>query len=178
MTKRIIAITFIFICTSVAWGILGGTVFSRTYDSGSVSSGKVESLWGTEQNQGPPTASFTTKVSKKEETFDNGKKTVKTVEEQYVTPLALESSHINVDLDLKHRQKGLLWYSTYKVAFAGVYTFLNSSDKEQTIDFKLKFPTAQAIYDNLNFVVDGNAVAITNEANSANAQVKVGAGKT
>ena len=34
MTKRIIAIAFIFICTSVAWAILGGTIFSRTYDSG------------------------------------------------------------------------------------------------------------------------------------------------
>jgi hypothetical protein len=37
MTKRIIAIVFIFICTSVAWGILGTTLFSRTYDSGAVS---------------------------------------------------------------------------------------------------------------------------------------------
>ena len=27
MTKKIIAITFIFICTSIAWAILGATVF-------------------------------------------------------------------------------------------------------------------------------------------------------
>jgi len=31
MTKRIIAIAFIFICASIAWAILGGTIFSRTY---------------------------------------------------------------------------------------------------------------------------------------------------
>ncbi len=31
MTKRIIAIAFIFVCASVAWAILGGTIFSRTY---------------------------------------------------------------------------------------------------------------------------------------------------
>ena len=43
MTKRIIAIAFIFICTSIAWAILGGTIFSRTYDSGSVSSDRVAS---------------------------------------------------------------------------------------------------------------------------------------
>jgi len=53
MTKRIIAIVLIFICTSLAWAILGATVFQRTYDSGSVSSDQVASLWGTAQNQGP-----------------------------------------------------------------------------------------------------------------------------
>jgi hypothetical protein len=31
MLKRIAAIAFIFICTAIAWGILGGTIFSRTY---------------------------------------------------------------------------------------------------------------------------------------------------
>ena len=60
MTKRIIAIAFIFACTSVAWAILGGTLFARTYDSGSTSSSRVESTWGTQQNQAPPAASFGT----------------------------------------------------------------------------------------------------------------------
>src|SRR6476620_1709099 len=132
MTKRIIAIVFIFICTSVAWGILGATLFSRTYDSGAVSSGRVALLWGTAQDQGPPTASYKTTI----------------LLQQTETPLPLESSNIDVDLDLQHRQKGLLWYSTYKVKFSGVYGFRNTSDKEQTVDFKLPFPTAQAIYDN------------------------------
>jgi len=31
MIKRIAAIAFIFICTAIAWGILGGAIFSRTY---------------------------------------------------------------------------------------------------------------------------------------------------
>jgi inner membrane protein involved in colicin E2 resistance len=178
MTKRIIAITFIFICTSVAWGILGGTIFSRTYDSGSVSSSRVASTWGTEQNQAPPAASFKTQVQKKEETFENGKKVMKTITEEFVTELPLESSAINVDLNLEHRQKGLLWYSTYKVTFAGDYLFRNTSDKEQTVDFKLQFPTARAIYDNLTFAVDGNAAALSNHDNAATASVKIGGGKT
>ena len=66
---------------------------------------------------------------------------MKNVTETVVTELPLESSKINVDLDLQHRQKGLLWYSTYKVAFSGVYGFRNTSDKEQTVDFTLPFPT-------------------------------------
>jgi inner membrane protein involved in colicin E2 resistance len=178
MTKRIIAIVFIFICASVAWGVLGGTIFSRTYDSGAVSKDKVASTWGDQQRQAPPSASFTVEIKKKEETLENGKKVVKTVVQEVTTPLPLESSRINVGLDLEHRQKGLLWYSTYKVSFSGVYGFRNTSDKEQTVDFTLPFPTTQAIYDNLVFTVDGTPVAIDNHNNAANAEFKVGAGKT
>ncbi len=178
MTKRIIAITFIFICTSIAWVILGGTIFSRTYDSGASSSNRVASTWGTEQNQPPPSASFSTQVPRKEETVENGKKVVKTVQDQVITTLPLESSNIDVNLDLDHRQKGLLWYSTYKVAFSGVYTFVNTSDKEQVVDFKLQFPTSQAIYDNLTFAVDGVSLPLSNESNAAMSSAKIGAGKT
>jgi len=178
MTKRIIAISFIFVCTSIAWAILGGTIFSRTYDSGSSSSSRVASTWGTQQNQGPPSASFTTKTLVPEEIVENGKKTVKTSVKEYVTELPLESSNINVDLNLEHRQKGLLWYSTYKVGFAGVYTFRNTSDAEQLVDFKLQFPTTQAIYDNLTFVVDGVPLSLSNEKTSAGCTAKIGAGKT
>ena len=178
MTKKIIAITFIFICASIAWAILGGTIFARTYDSGVISSDRVASTWGTQQNQGPPAASFTTRVEKKQEMIENGIKVKKTVTEENITGLPLESSRIDVALDLQHRQKGLLWYSTYKVAFSGVYGFRNTSDKEQTVDFKLQFPTSQAIYDNLTFVVDGNPVAISNDKNAAIGSAKIGAGKT
>jgi inner membrane protein involved in colicin E2 resistance len=178
MTKRIIAITFIFICASIAWAVLGGTIFSRTYDSGSSSSSRVASTWGTEQNQSPPTASFKTQVSRQQETIENGKKETKTVQEEYLTSLPLESSNIDVNLDLDHRQKGLLWYSTYKVAFSGVYTFRNTSDKEQLVNFQLRFPTTQAIYDNLTFSVDGITVPLTNENNGVLSSAKIGAGKT
>jgi inner membrane protein involved in colicin E2 resistance len=178
MTKRIIAITFIFICASIAWAVLGGTIFSRTYDSGSSSSSRVASTWGTEQNQSPPTASFKTQVSRQQETIENGKKETKTVQEEYLTSLPLESSNIDVSLDLDHRQKGLLWYSTYKVAFSGVYTFRNTSDKEQLVNFQLRFPTTQAIYDNLTFSVDGITVPLTNENNGVLSSAKIGAGKT
>ena len=178
MTKRIIAITFIFICASIAWAVLGGTIFSRTYDSGSSSSSRVASTWGAEQNQSPPTASFKTQVSRQQETIENGKKETKTVQEEYLTSLPLESSNIDVSLDLDHRQKGLLWYSTYKVAFSGVYTFRNTSDKEQLVNFQLRFPTTQAIYDNLTFSVDGITVPLTNENNGVLSSAKIGAGKT
>jgi inner membrane protein involved in colicin E2 resistance len=178
MTKRIIAIAFIFVCTSVAWAILGTTLFARTYDSGSISSGQVESLWGTAQNQSPPTASYKTTTTRQQAGIENGVQVIKTVTEDQITPLLLESSKIDADLDLHHRQKGLLWYSTYKVNFAGVYGFRNPSDKEQTVDVRFQFPTAQAIYDNLIFTVNGNNVPLTNEKNVASTALKIAAGAT
>ena len=178
MTKRIIAITLIFICTSVAWVILGSTVFARTYNSEFASHSKVESTWGSDQNQAPPVASYILIETRDEETLENGIKVVKKIQSQRLIDLPLESSKVDVGLDLQHRQKGLLWYSTYKVAFSGVYSFRNTSDKEESVHFELKFPTSQAIYDNLTFNVDGNPTTLTNKDNAAIAAVKIGAGKT
>ena len=178
MTRKIIAIVFIFICASVAWAILGATIFARTYDSGAASSSRVASTWGTPQSQAPPTASYITPITKQQDVLENGKPVRKTWTEDLLTEIPLESSKIDVDLDLEHRQKGLLWYSTYKVHFAGVYTFRNPTASEQNIVFKLQFPTTQAIYDNLTFAVDGAPAEITNESSAAKASVKLGPEKT
>src|SRR5712664_4085083 len=178
MTKRIIAIAFIFVCASAAWAILGGTIFARTYDSAASSDNRVTSTWGAPQNQAPPTASFREAVSRNEESTENGKKIVKTIQEEVTTLLPLESSAVEVALDLEHRQKGLLWYSTYKVAFSGSYGFRNTTDKERTVNFVLNFPASKAIYDDLVFTVDGTPVAIRNEENAASGSFKVAAGAT
>lgn len=178
MTKRIIAIALIFVCTSIAWAILGATIFSRTYDSASSSDNRVASTWGAPQDQALPSASYTELVPKKEESTENGKKIIKTIQEEVTKQLPLESSAIDVNLDLEHRQKGLLWYSTYKVAFSGVYEFRSTSDKEQLVEFTLPFPTTQAIYDDLTFQVDGVSLPIVNENNAATGSVKIPAGKT
>src|SRR5688572_28254347 len=143
MTKRIIAIAFIFVCASVAWAILGGTIFARTYDSAASSDNRVASTWGAPQDQAPPTASFKETVSRNQESIENNKVIVKTIQEEVTTLLPLESSAVDVALDLDHRQKGLLWYNTYKVAFAGSYGFRNISDKERTVNFVLNFPTSK-----------------------------------
>jgi inner membrane protein involved in colicin E2 resistance len=178
MLKRIIAITFIFACTCVAWAVLGGTIFSRTYSSDTVSQNRVTSTWGAPQNQQPPSVSYSTILTKSVETIENNKKTIKDVQEEVITELPLDSSSINVGLELEHRQKGLLWYSTYKVNFAGEYGFRNTSDKEQLVRFALKFPTAQAIYDDMTFAVDGSPVQTSNTENAALGAAKIGPGKT
>jgi hypothetical protein len=177
MTKRIIAIISIFILTTIAWAILGGTILARTYDSGELSSQRVESTWGTEHNQEAPTAWFKTVTQRPTEIIENNVKVTRYVTDEVITSLPLEGSNIDVNLNLGHRQKGLLWYSTYKVDFLGHYTFRNPSMLEQLVQFEVKFPTSRAIYDNLTFTIDGNPVALTNNNNAASGIAKIGAGK-
>src|SRR5258706_12311741 len=178
MFKRIAAIAFIFLCTTVAWAVLGTTIFQRTYSSDSSSGVRVASTWGAPQNQLPPVAAYDEMVPKKEVTTENGQKKEVVTQEKVANALPLESSHLNVDLNLEHRQKGLLWYTTYKVGFDGTYSFRNPSDKDQTIAFTLNFPTAQAIYDDLVFTVDDVPITLKNEKNSASGTARVAAGKT
>jgi inner membrane protein involved in colicin E2 resistance len=172
MLKRIIAIAFIFAGASVAWVVLGGTIFSRTYESGSELGDRVVSLWGAPQAQSPPTAFVDHAEPRTTETVENGKK--KTVTEQV---LPVEASRVDVNLDLDYRQKGLLWYSTYRVAFLGDYAFRNTT-RQDKVSFTLKFPTEQAIYDDLVFTVDGAPVQLSNAKGAATGTAQVKPGET
>jgi inner membrane protein involved in colicin E2 resistance len=177
MLKRIIAIAFIFVCASVAWVILGATIFSRTYDSDQNLEGRVASLWGAPHTQSPPVASCEHTVPKTTETVENGKKKTTTEQLTVTDFLPVESSRIDVALDLDYRQKGLLWYSTYKVGYAGIYTFRNTTDQNK-VTFTLKFPTERAIYDDLVFTVNDAPVALASEKNSAWGTAEVKPGET
>ncbi|HEX8285333.1 MAG TPA: inner membrane CreD family protein [Pyrinomonadaceae bacterium] len=177
MFKRIVAIAFIFVSASAAWMILGATIFSRTYDSDSVLEGQVASLWGTPQTQSPPVATVERTVPKTTETVENGKLKVVTEKVTLTETLPIESSRVDVRLGLEHRQKGLLWYSTYKVGFEGVYAFRNMTGQEK-VTFTLKFPAERAIYDDLVFTVDGAPVVLTSEKNAATGTAAVKTGET
>ncbi len=178
MLKRLAAIALIFFSAAVAWTVLGSTILYRTYGSDSSLRGRVVSTWGAPQEQSPPTASFDQIMPKTVSSLEDGKKIERTVQERLAMPLPLEGSQVDVALDLEHRQKGLLWYSTYKVAFAGTYTFRNTSNAEQQVTFNLTFPTAQAIYDDLVFTVDGMPLVVTTQATGASGTAHVPAGRT
>src|SRR5262249_33434879 len=70
----------------------------------------------------------------------------------------IEASNVAADLNLDYRQKGLLWYSTYKVKFSSNYKFSNPSATKQKIKFKFQLPTQQAIYDNLKLSVGNKQI--------------------
>lgn len=178
MTRRIAALIFIFFCTSVAWFILGATLSFRTSDADARLRNRVVSIWGAPHEQGPPAAFYEEVVAKAVTSTQAGKPVAGTVYEPEARPLPLESSRVNVHLDLEHRQKGLLWYSTYKVAFSGLYTFRNPSEQAQTVKFRFDFPAAKAIYDGLVVSLDGEPLALSYDENAALGSKRVAGGQT
>jgi inner membrane protein involved in colicin E2 resistance len=175
MIKRIAALLFIFVCTSIAWIVLGTTIVYRTDSplSNELKS-RVAGNWGTAQEQSPPNASYHHEFIRTEE---DGNET-KQIKASETIPLPLESTKANVTLDLEYRQKGLLWYSTYTVAFSGDYSLTNSSGQDQDVTFQLCFPSEQAIYDDLVMAVDNQALTVQNTNGRLLGTARVGAGKT
>jgi hypothetical protein len=175
MVKRIAALVFIFVCTSIAWAILGSTILARTYSplSGELKS-RVAASWGTAQEQTPPKANYEHEFIQ----IAEGEKGPNRIKKTELIPLALNASKIDVALDLAHRQKGLLWYSTYAVVFRGDYSFTNLSAQDQDVTFSLNFPSQQAIYDDLAMSVDEQPLVVKNAGTGAFGTIRVAAGKT
>src|SRR5260370_13144787 len=164
--KRIFALIGIFVFATIAWAVLGATIFTRTYGLDDTLRSRVSSTWGTAQLQGPPGASYEQVTHEKQDTVDAfGRTQTKLVEIRKTIGLPVDSTRANVGLQLEHRQKGLLWYSTYKVAFAGEYTFHNSSHHDEEVTFSFPLPAEQAMYDNDVFSIDGAPTQFSNAGN-------------
>ena len=111
--------------------ILGGTLSSRTYSSNSQLQGQVASTWGAPQVQSPPTAVYKVTETRTVKEDDHGKTTIRTENIVNAYSLPVDASHIDVKLNLDHRQKGLLWYATYGVDFSADYQFRNDRNDSQ-----------------------------------------------
>jgi inner membrane protein involved in colicin E2 resistance len=178
LLRQILALAFIFVCTSIAWVILGSTIFSRTYGSNEQLQSHVASTWGTAQQQSPPTATYMVTEVKSSTTVENGKAVVHSENVQRQVALPVEASRIHVNLHLTPRQKGLLWYSTYAVEFAGDYTFRNDTAESQTVDFRLQFPAQKAIYDGVQMKVNQQTVGLATDSQGTVGQATVGPGES
>jgi inner membrane protein involved in colicin E2 resistance len=176
--RQIAALVFIFVCTTVAWMILGTTIFSRTYSSNQQLEGRVASTWGSPQEQSPPSATYK-KIEISTVTEQQAGKIITRndkVERNFLLPL--DASDIRVKLQLDHRQKGLLWYSTYAVDFAGEYKFRNDTTELQMVSYHLAFPAQRAVYDGLVMEVDGQQVPVTANEQGACVEATLAPGQT
>jgi len=158
--RYVLALIAIFLCSTLAWIILGASIFARTNDAGSGLGPAVESAWGAPQEQLPPEAS----------TSQNVQRTANT-SEVVTTVLPVERSRVRVAFDLDQRQKGLLWFATYRVDFRGDYVVRNTTASDE-VTIKLLFPAPQAIYDDLVLRVDGQPVPARTEKGSVTAVVR------
>jgi inner membrane protein involved in colicin E2 resistance len=178
LIRQIVALVFIFICTTIAWMILAATITSRTDSSNQQLQGHVASTWGTPQEQSPPTATYTITELRNVTREENGKSVVRTEKYETAIPVKLTASRIQLDFHLDPRQKGLLWYSTYQVQFAGDYSFRNDSADPQAVCFRFKFPAQKAVYDGLTMQVNETKISSTTDDQGAGGQAVVGPGET
>jgi inner membrane protein involved in colicin E2 resistance len=160
MLRRIVAIAVIFLGAAVAWAVLGSTIFARTYSAGNVLSGRVASTWGSVQEQAPPTVRYVWMETRTVTAEENGKKITREEHKECSRPVPLDSSNIQAQFHVDYRQKGLLWFSTYTVAFNGEHTFRNPTSSEQSFEFRLPLPAEQAVYDGLSVSLDGKALPL------------------
>lgn len=176
MTNRIVATIFIFICSAIAWTILGSTISERTNTASVALNGHVQSIWGTAQIQSPPSAAYTMGGGKATGLTVDGM-TVGSVGEQHTDiQLPIHASLVNVDLAVDYRQKGLLWYSTYRVGFSGSYTFQNPTDRSQDVSFCFPLPAKQAIYDDVRMTGNDQPLQLTTTNGILSGRTAVAAG--
>src|SRR5712692_7973140 len=161
MLKRIVAIIAIFVCTAIAWAILGSTIFYRTYNAESRLTGSVASTWGAPQGQAPPAIARGWQEEKTAVVEEKGKKTTRTEKQTHSEAVKIDASRIAATLHIDYRQKGLLWFSTYKVDFDGAYTFQNPTPQEEEFVIQLPFPAQQAVYDNVQLLLDDKPLTVT-----------------
>lgn len=178
LIRRIVAIAFIFFCTTVAWIVLGTTISVRTGSSNEQLQGHVASTWGTAQEQRPVSACYKkTEISAVTEQ-EQGKTVIRNDKVERRIPLPLDSTRVNVNLKLDPRQKGLLWYSTYAVDFAGEYKFRNDTAEAQVVEFLLPFPAEHAVYDGLLMKVNGKEMSTVTAGNGASVTATMEPGQT
>lgn len=155
LRKRIAAVVFIYACTVVAWMVLAKTVDFRTTSQDEKLRDDVGHLWGARQTQTAPSVSYTTIEEKVVERYRDGRTVTDTIKAPVRHALPLGASDVTVDLRLSHRKRGLLWYSTYTVAFAAKYSVANPTSEPRRIRFDFALPNPDAMYDDFRFAVGG-----------------------
>jgi len=153
MLKRLAAILLIYVFTCIAWGILGATIFARTHSLDTALKGAVAQIWGNVQTQLQPSLSYKVPRLQEVKRTENGRTVTETKTVWDTVDLPISSSSIDVKLHLDPRQKGLLWYATYRVAFAGRYQVVNDTGAPRRITFVYSFPAHSAVYDDFRLMV-------------------------
>jgi len=141
---KLLAVGFIIVSTSIAWALLGAALVFRTGAAGIALNNAVETGWGGPLMQAHPYAWYDSP------TGQNGRKTI-----------SPESSQVTVHLLSDPKQKGLLWFRTYEIDFAGVYEIANPTPIEQTIYVAFQLPRTSAGCHVVSFVL-GDRTDIVN----------------
>jgi hypothetical protein len=156
--NRFPAILLIWFGCALAWMVLGTSLVARTGQTSAALNREVHLLWGPPMTQKRPSAERRVPrevVERKTETDEQNRprrvEVRKTVEDRVA--LALAASDLDVKLDLEHRRKGLLWFPTYGVDFAGRYSWSNPEDVPREVVLSFPVSSSNVLYD--GFKVSG-----------------------
>src|SRR3954468_11243157 len=163
-TARLIAIGFIYVCATLAWAVLGGSLMARTGEFDGKLSHDVALLWGGKHVQAAPEARVERPKMVTERVQENdaqGRAVTREVTRAAIdhVQIPLTASRVDVALHLDQRQKGLLWYDTYAVRFRGSWRVHNPDAIRRRIIVTFPFPSADAIYDGFAFTAGGERAA-------------------
>ena len=159
--RYLAGIFFVLAAAAVGWFILGATLVVRTEASDAAQRESLGALWGSALDQDAP--SFETVV-------------YRGMKPQATYGVETSSSRVDVRLALDLRRKGLLWYNTYAVAFAGTYRVVNPR-YGGALRMQFKLPSEAGTYDDVAVTIDGRRVATASDNGVLNVPLAVAPGR-
>lgn len=144
---RLVQIGLIWLGCAIAWMVLGSSLVVRSGDASSSLTRDVHQLWGTPIDQKAPQAFYEEPGSPRVPAAGTNKSGRPPRPAVVRYDVALDASHVDVQLDLEQRKKGLEWFPTYAVDFHARYTFKNPSAAPQHVTFQLPLQGEGAVYD-------------------------------
>jgi inner membrane protein involved in colicin E2 resistance len=181
--RRLVAIVVIFLGASLAWATLGSSLLARAGEFDERLEQEVEALWGRPHRQAGPVAQMLRPENQTEivETTRAGASPVREEVTRLVVreiPLPLQGTRAQVDIDLEQRQRGLLWYPTYTVAFDADYEFSNPDTETRTLRIRFPLPAEDALLDDFVFSLDGRQLTPSDASKEIVGETQAAAGAT
>lgn len=159
---RLFAVFLIFVLAAAAWMVLGASNLYRSDDAANTMTAKVAGLYGYPQAQAAPGFSYQA---------TEGTRTVSGA-------LEVTSTDITTAFALDQRQKGLLWFATYKVDFAAAYGVSNPTARPVAATMRFEFPSGDGVYSGFGVRVDGRDLPVTHKEGAAEASFPIPPGGT
>ena len=128
---RFFMIVVILTMVSIAWAILGGTVYIRTENQRDELSPEVDARWGP--------AGLVQPAPRPDP----------------------DETEISVDFHHQDRYMGLLWFSTYTAEFTGTYKVGRPTNRPAPATFTFQLPSKARVFENLAVTFDGEPLEVS-----------------
>jgi hypothetical protein len=166
----LVAVGLIYAATSCAWLVLGKITDGRTQDRDEGLRNEVGRLWGGPHTHVPPAVQVPAEPPPAAAPPSSAPATAPAAPPdpcRTVTALELTGTDAKARLSLEHRKKGLLWYTTYTVAFDGQYRVENTTACGREARLWVPFPATGVAYDEFQVLLDGKELPVQIEGQPA-----------